>query len=95
MRGHWGFFLLDDYAEGEDTGIIEQTNLTNMVENAERYIGRTIRTLVLARKEYDHLRPMLKKRPLLPLWMSQLVSQQQVGAAQDTDPRRPAASPSV
>jgi DNA-binding transcriptional ArsR family regulator len=71
-------FLLDDYAEGKDTGIIDlglvgaidTTNLTDLVGKTERYIGRKIRTLVLTRDEYARLRPMLSKRPILPLWTS-------------------------
>jgi len=69
-------FLLDDYAHGKDTGIIDQTNLTDMAGKAERYIDRKIRTLVLTRKEYNQLRPLLNKRPLLPLWVSQEAPQQ-------------------
>ena len=82
-------FLLDDYAEGKDTGIIDlglvgdidQTNLADLVRKTERYIGRKIRTLVLSRDEYERMRPVLRKRPLLPLWMSPDVPQRQQGAA--------------
>lgn len=82
-------FLLDDYAEGKDTGIIDlglvgdvdQTNLADLVRKTERYIGRKIRTLVLSREEYDRMRPVLEKRPILPLWMSPEVPQRQLGAA--------------
>jgi DNA-binding transcriptional ArsR family regulator len=82
-------FLLDDYAEGKDTGIIDlglvgdvdQANLTDLVGKTERYIGRKIRTLVLSREEYERMRAVLEKRPLLPLWMSKEVPQRQRGAA--------------
>jgi len=83
-------FLLDDYAEGKDTGIIDlglvgdidPTNLADLVGKTERYIGRKIRTLVLSREEYERMRPVLEKRPLLPLWrMSPDVPRQQQGAA--------------
>ena len=95
-------FLLDDYAEGKDTGIIDlglvgdidQTNLVDLVGKTERYIGRKIRTLVLSPEEYARMRPVLKKRPMLPLWVSQETPHQQVGAAQETDRRRPGASAS-
>jgi hypothetical protein len=82
-------FLLDDYAEGKDTGIIDlglvgdidPTNLADLVRKTERYIGRKIRTLVLSRDEYERMRPVLQKRPLLPLWMSPEIPQRQQGAA--------------
>lgn len=69
-------FLLDDYAEGKDTGIIDlglvgdidTTNLADLVRKTERYIGRKIRTLVLTPEEYERISPMLKQRPLLRLW---------------------------
>src|SRR5210317_1250308 len=49
-------YLIDDYAEGKDTGIIDlvlvgnidQKNLTDLVRKTELYIDRKIRTLVLA-----------------------------------------------
>jgi len=96
-------FLLDDYAEGKDTGIIDlglvgdidQNNLIDLVGKTERYIGRKIRTLVLSPEEYERMRPVLAKRPMLPLWVSQEAPQQQVGPAQETDRRRPAASASA
>jgi len=82
-------FLLDDYAEGKDTGIIDlglvgaidTINLADLVAKTERYIGRKIRTLVLSREEYERMRPVLEKRPLLPLWISHEVPQRQRGAA--------------
>jgi DNA-binding MarR family transcriptional regulator len=68
--------LLDDYAQGKDTGIIDlvlvgdvnRTNLDDIVAKTERYIGRKIRTLVLDRDEYARLRPQLGRRPQLVLW---------------------------
>lgn len=68
--------LLDDYAEGKDTGIIDllligdidQSNLADIVGKAERYVGRKIRTLVLGRAEYERLKPALSGRPRLLLW---------------------------
>lgn len=69
-------FLLDDYAVGRDTGIIDlglvgeidQANLADLTAKTERYIGRKIRTLVLSREEYEELWPMLERRPMLCLW---------------------------
>lgn len=68
--------LLDDYAEGKDTGIIDllligdidRRNLDDIVRKTERYIGRRIRTLVASRDEYEQLRPSLVARPQLTLW---------------------------
>jgi DNA-binding Lrp family transcriptional regulator len=68
--------LLDDYAQGKDTGIIDlalvgdinKQNLTDLVEKTERYIERKIRTLILAQEEYRKLKPKLDSRPHLVLW---------------------------
>jgi len=67
-------WLLDDYAEGKDTGLIDlllvgnidQGNLTDLVAKTERYIGRKIRTLVLHPDE--HLTCILSDRSRLLLW---------------------------
>jgi DNA-binding transcriptional regulator YhcF (GntR family) len=69
-------FLLDDYAEGKDTGImdlllvgnIDQYHLNDLSRKTERYIKRKIRSLVLSREEYDELKPKLEKRPHLLVW---------------------------
>jgi DNA-binding transcriptional ArsR family regulator len=69
-------YLIDDYAEGKDTGIIDlmligdidQENLTDLVRKTERYIDRKIRTLVLTHSEWGALRLSLKKRAMLQLW---------------------------
>jgi len=68
--------LLDDYAEGEDSGVIDlllvgdidQRNLLDLVRKTEKYIGRKIRTLCLTRDEHASLRPKLAPRPQLVLW---------------------------
>ena len=68
--------LLDDYAEGKDSGIIDlllvgaidQRNLVDLVRKTEKYIDRKIRTLCLTRAEYASLRPKLESRPQLLLW---------------------------
>ncbi len=70
--------LLDDYAQGKDTGIIDlvlvgdvnRDNLDDIVAKTERYIGRKIRTLVLGGEEYVRLRGTLEQRPHLLLWRS-------------------------
>ena len=73
-------YLIDDYAEGKDTGIIDlvlvgnidQENLVDLVRKTERYIERKIRTLVLTSKEWDMMYLKLKKRPLLKLWQDKV-----------------------
>lgn len=71
--------LLDDYAKGKDTGIIDlvlvgninKNNLQDLVEKTERYIGRKIRVLSMTNKEYECLLPKLNTRPSLVLWQSE------------------------
>ena len=69
-------YLLNDYAEGKDTGIIDlllvgdinQYHLNDLSQKTERYVKRKIRTLVLNRSEYRDLWPQLKQRPHLLIW---------------------------
>jgi predicted transcriptional regulator len=69
-------YLIDDYAEGKDTGIIDillvgdidPYHLNDLSRKTERYIKRKIRTLVLNRNEYLELFPELKDHPLLMIW---------------------------
>jgi predicted transcriptional regulator len=69
-------YLLDDYAEGKDTGIIDlllignidQYHLNDLSRKTERYIKRKIRPLVLGREEYKALLPKLGKRARLLIW---------------------------
>jgi predicted DNA-binding protein YlxM (UPF0122 family) len=69
-------FLLDDYAEGKDTGImdlllvgnIDEYHLNDLSRKTERYIKRKIRSLVLTREEYEDLKSKLEKRPKLLVW---------------------------
>lgn len=68
--------LVDDYATGKDTGIIDlvlvgdidRANLQDLVEKTERYINRKIRTLVLSEPEYKKLANALRDRPNIVLW---------------------------
>jgi hypothetical protein len=68
--------LLDDYAQGKDTGIVDlalvgdinKQNLNDLVEKTERYIERKIRTLILTGEEYIALKNSLDSRPQLVLW---------------------------
>ncbi len=69
-------WLIDDYAEGRDTGLIDlllvgdidQNNLTDLVGKTEAYIGRTIRTLVVSANERDRLDHILENKSRLLLW---------------------------
>lgn len=78
--------LIDDYAEGKDTGIIDlvlvgnidQENLQDLARKTEKYIERKIRTLTLAPDEYAALKTNLKKRPSFLLWEAgQLASEKE------------------
>ena len=69
-------YLLDDYAEGKDSGIIDlvlvgnidQYHLNDVSRKTERYIKRKIRSLVLSEDEYKHFFPKLKDRPYILIW---------------------------
>ena len=78
--------LIDDYAEGKDTGIIDlilvgdidQENLQDLTQKTEKYIERKIRTLALTAQEYNQLSSNLNNRPYFILW------QQDGGTGQTT-----------
>ena len=69
-------YLLDDYAEGKDTGIIDlllvgdidQYHLNDLSRKTERYIKRKIRSLVLSRDEHKEFEPKLKACPHILIW---------------------------
>ncbi|RJP81612.1 MAG: ArsR family transcriptional regulator [Desulfobacteraceae bacterium] len=71
-----GAYLLDDYAEGKDSGIIDlllignidQYHLNDLSRKTERYIKRKIRPLVFSKEEYQELLPTLEKRARLLIW---------------------------
>ena len=68
--------VIDDYAEGKDTGIIDlvligdidQDNLRDLTTKTEKYIERKIRTLVLNGDEFKKLRDNLELKPQFVLW---------------------------
>ena len=68
--------LIDDYAEGKDTGLIDivligdidEANLNDLIAKAERYIQRKIRPLVIRPNEKAGYREILESRPKLVLW---------------------------
>jgi predicted transcriptional regulator len=69
-------YLIDDYAEGKDTGIIDilligninHYHLNDLSRKTERYINRKIRALVLSSKEFETFQPSLKNRPQILIW---------------------------
>jgi hypothetical protein len=72
-------YLIDDYAEGKDTGIIDlvlvgnidQYHLNDLSRKTERYIKRKIRSLILTREEFKAFQPKLENRAILPVWERQ------------------------
>ena len=71
-------YLIDDYAEGKDTGIIDLVlvgnidpyHLDDLSRKSERYIKRKIRSLVLNHKEYQQMLPKLRDRPRVLIWQA-------------------------
>ena len=69
-------YLVGDYAEGKDSGIIDlvlignidQANLVDLVAKTEKYIGRKIRTLTMQDEEFELMREVLNRKPILLLW---------------------------
>ena len=69
-------YLIDDYAEGKDTGIIDiilvgdidMYHLNDLSRKTERYIKRKIRSLILSRNEYKEFEPKLKASPHILIW---------------------------
>ena len=69
-------YLIGDYAEGKDTGIIDlilvgsinQYHLHDLSKKTERYINRKIRTLVLTREEYKAFEEKMKTQTHLLIW---------------------------
>ena len=69
-------YLIDDYAEGKDSGIIDlllvgnidRYHLNDLSRKTERYIKRKIRTLVLSREEFEDYQSRLKQQPNVLIW---------------------------
>jgi predicted transcriptional regulator len=69
-------YLMDDYADGKDTGIIDiilvgnidQYHLNDLSRKTERYIKRKIRSLVLNREEFKAFFPKLQEKPHILIW---------------------------
>ena len=68
-------FIVDDYAQGKDTGIIDlvivgdinTANLNKLARKVETFIKRKIRLLVLTKDEYSNLKHYFAERVTLPL----------------------------
>lgn len=81
--------LIDDYARGRDTGIIDlvlvgnvdRVNLGDLIGKTEKYLKRKIRTLVVTRKEFRDLEDSLGSRPQLVIWSAP--ADQLAGAQED------------
>jgi DNA-binding MarR family transcriptional regulator len=69
-------FVLDDYAEGKDSGLIDlvligeidRDNLEDLVAKTERYIQRKIRTLVMTANDFNSSEGIFRDRPMLMIW---------------------------
>jgi len=69
-------YIIDDYAEGKDTGIIDLVlvgnidpyHLNDLTRKTERYIKRKIRTLVLNKGEFSTFEAKLQNRPHFLVW---------------------------
>jgi len=69
-------YIIDDYAEGKDTGIIDlvlvgnidQYHLNDLSRKTERYIKRKIRSLVMTKQEFKAFQPSLEKRSYFLVW---------------------------
>jgi hypothetical protein len=72
-------YLVGDYAEGKDTGIIDlilvgninDRHLADLSKKTERYTKRKIRSLVLSNEEYQAFQPKLDRMPTLLIWKKQ------------------------
>ena len=72
-------YLIDDYAEGKDTGVIDlllvgkidHYHLNDLSIKTERHLKRKIRSLVLTKAEFKIFLPKLKKRQHILIWEMQ------------------------
>ncbi len=69
-------YLIDDYAEGKDTGIVDlllvgsinMVHLADLSQKTEKYIKRKIRSLVVSCDEYPQFQKKLQLRPHVLIW---------------------------
>lgn len=69
-------FLVEDYAVGKDSGIIDiilvgdidHYHLNDLSRKTEQYIKRKIRTLVMSRQEFQEFQEKLSNMPHILIW---------------------------
>jgi DNA-binding transcriptional ArsR family regulator len=69
-------YLIDDYAEGKDSGIIDlllvgdidRHHLDDLSRKTEKYINRKIRTMVMTGPEFVDNKKLFEDRPILLIW---------------------------
>jgi predicted nucleotidyltransferase len=69
-------YLIGDYAEGKDTGIIDLVlvgdidsfHLNDLTKKTERYVQRKIRTLVFKADEFNSFAVEFSKMPQMLIW---------------------------
>lgn len=69
-------YLIDDYALGKDSGIIDlllvgnidNFHLHDLSTKTERYLNRKIRHLVLVKNEFEDFKKNLQNRPNILIW---------------------------
>ena len=72
-------YMIDDYAEGKDTGIIDLVlvgdidayHLNDLCRKTEKYINRKIRSLIISEEEYGPMQSTIDKKPHLVIWKKQ------------------------
>jgi predicted DNA-binding protein YlxM (UPF0122 family) len=75
-------YIIDDYAEGKDTGIIDlvlvgnidEYHLNDLSRKTEHYVKRKIRTIVLTNEEFRTFKPSLSNRPSYLIWIRDLTN---------------------
>jgi hypothetical protein len=69
-------YLIDDYAAGKDSGIIDlilvgeidQHQLSDLCRKTEKYVHRKIRTIVMNHHELHMFLPQLQQHPHIIVW---------------------------
>jgi hypothetical protein len=72
-------YLIDDYAEGKDSGIIDillvgdinLVQLNELTQKLEKTVKRKLRHLLLSANEFHSFIPDLERRPNILIWQSE------------------------
>ena len=88
-------YLIGDYAEGKDTGIIDlilvgninNYHLADLSRKTERYIKRKIRSLVLTREEFDEFLSKMQSQPRVLIWEAKKLQANPGPETQDVTPK--------